>query len=512
MVLFPRGTVFGPYTIGDLLGSGLGSEVYEASTADGAVVAIKVLKEGARRQAKREARLGQEGFALADVVHVNVAGFRGEGTVDGRVYLAMERVYGIDLRRLLAEAGGLLPLARAVRIAYQAADGLAAVHERGFLHRDVKPENILVTPDDLVKITDFGSAWVGTFGVATTREQDLTSMLYASPEHLRGRGVGPASDVYALGLVLYEMAAGVHPIAPRPASGPEIFTRQLVFVPPALCTLSSDERPIPGDLSDLVVRMIDKDQAKRPLSSELGGLLQAVLRPLLARHRAGAGGSIVGRTTPMTARGAGGTIRMAVARVAPASEAASGRASDATGDVPSEAREALPPPAPFDDGAGGGAAPAPPRAPVTAWDPAAATLRSAVRAPVTMPMSVTMEGVPPGPPAQPAERRSTAAPVERSASRASLGPRTGRRAIAMASVVLGLGAAGAAWFAGGRDGTAPAATMGGPQRSPQPPPVLSASASASAAAVETAAPRVAPAPLRGPPPRPAPRRGKIPVP
>jgi len=508
MVIFPRGTVFGPYTIGDLLGSGLGSEVYEASTADGAVVAIKVLKEGARRQAKREARLGQEGFALADVVHVNVAGFRGEGTVDGRVYLAMERVYGIDLRRLLAEAGGLLPLARAVRIAYQAADGLAAVHERGFLHRDVKPENILVTPDDLVKITDFGSAWVGTFGVATTREQDLTSMLYASPEHLRGRGVGPASDVYALGLVLYEMAAGVHPIAPRPASGPEIFTRQLVFVPPALCTLSSDERPIPGDLSDLVVRMIDKDQAKRPLSSELGGLLQAVLRPLLARHRAGAGGSIVGRTTPMTARGSGGTIRMAVASVAPASEAASGRASCAG----SEAREALPPPAPFDDGAGGGAAPAPSRGPVTAWDPAAATLRSEVRAPVTMPMSVTMGGGPPSPPAQPAERRSTAAPVERSASRASLGPRTGRRAIAMASVVLGLGAAGAAWFAGGRDGTAPAATMGGPQRSPQPPPVLSASASASAAAVETAAPRVAPAPLRGPPPRPAPRRGKIPVP
>src|SRR5271170_8141493 len=138
--IFPRGTIFGPYTIGDLLGSGLVAEVYEARSADGAVGAIKVLKGGAPRHAKREARLGQEGFALADVVHVNVAGFRGEGVVDGRVYLAMERVYGIDLRRLTAAAGGLLPLARAVRIAYQAADGLAAVHERGFLHRDVKPE------------------------------------------------------------------------------------------------------------------------------------------------------------------------------------------------------------------------------------------------------------------------------------------------------------------------------------------------------------------------------------
>jgi len=126
--IFPRGTIFGPYTIGNVLGSGLVSEVYEARSADGAVVAIKVLKGGAPRHAKREARLGQEGFALADVVHVNVAGFRGEGVVDGRVYLAMERVYGIDLRRLMAEAGGLLPLARAVRIAYQAADGLAAVH------------------------------------------------------------------------------------------------------------------------------------------------------------------------------------------------------------------------------------------------------------------------------------------------------------------------------------------------------------------------------------------------
>ena len=146
-IIFPFGTVFGRYTIGDLLGSGVVSEVYEATTADGAVVAIKVLKAGAPPHAKREARLEQEGIALAELVHVNVAGFREEGAVEGRVYLAMERVYGIDLRRLTAEEG-LLPLARVVRIAYQAAEGLAAVHERGFLHRDVKPENILVTPDD----------------------------------------------------------------------------------------------------------------------------------------------------------------------------------------------------------------------------------------------------------------------------------------------------------------------------------------------------------------------------
>ncbi len=504
-ILFPRGTIFGPFAIGDLLGSGLGSEVYEATTEDGAVVAIKVLKAGAPLHSKREARLGQEGYALADVVHVNVAGFRGEGEVDGRVYLAMERVYGVDLRRLMA-SGGLLPLARAVRIAYQAADGLAAVHARGFLHRDVKPENILVTPDDLVKITDFGSAWVGKFGVETTREQDLTSMLYASPEHLRRGVVGPASDVYALGLVLYEMVAGLHPVAPRPASAPEIFSRQLVFVPPPLGTLSSDERPIPSDLSDLVVRMIDKDPEKRPPSRELGALLQAVLRPLLARHRAGAGGSIVGRTAPMVARPLGGTIPMPAAGAAPASEAASSRISGAFGEA---MREALPPPAPFDDGATGGPAPTNPRPPVrdggsapkppaATWDPAAATLRSMDRPPVTMPMSVAMGGYPP---AQPAERRSTTAPVERPASRASMGPSTARRSIAVASVVLGLGAACAAWFAAGRDGTGtarPAATMGGPQRSPQTPPVVSVSASASG----TAAPRAAPAP----------RRGKIPVP
>jgi Protein kinase domain len=562
--IFSQGTIFGPYTVGDLLGIGAVSEVYEARTADGAMVALKVLKGGAPLYAKREARLGQEGFALADVVHVNVAGFRGEGVVDGRIYLAMERVYGIDLRRLMAAEGGLLPLPRVLRIAYQAAEGLAAVHERGFLHRDVKPENVLVTVDDLVKITDFGSAWVGARGVATTQEQDLTSMLYASPEHLRRRAAGPASDVYALGLVLYEMAAGIHPMAPRPASATDIFTRQLVFTPPPLGTLASGDRPIPRELSDLVVRMIDKEPANRPPAGELGALLRAVLRPLLARPRAGAGGSIPGGATPRTAGSAGGTVRMAAA-AAPAADAASNRISDGMRDgmsegmrsalhdavwsAPHEAvrsdprdavREALPPPAPFDDGAGGGHGPTTtPRAPATARDPAALTLRSAVRAPVTMPMS-TMGGDPPAqpaqpvtmggdPPAQPAERRSTAAPVERSASRASMGPSPARTSIAVAFVVLGLGAAGGAWFAAARDGGAlatgsSAGTTGEPRRSAQPSPVPSTSASTSSAAaappaspsaspsVSPSAPRAAPEPHRGSAARPALKRGTILVP
>src|SRR5260370_12089475 len=117
----------------------------------------------------------------------------------------MERVHGADLRRVIGATGGLLPVERAVRIAHQAALGLVAVHERGIVHRDVKPENILVTGEDRVLIADLGSAKLGDFGVKTTREQDLSSSLYGAPEVALRHPPVPESDVYALAIVLYEI-------------------------------------------------------------------------------------------------------------------------------------------------------------------------------------------------------------------------------------------------------------------------------------------------------------------
>ncbi len=475
--IFQRGAVFGGYAIGDLLGDGYVSEVYEATDPDGTVVAIKVLKEGAPAHTKRPARLEQEGLVLADVEHVNVVRFRGWGVEEGRVFLVMERVYGVDLRRLMAEAGGLLPLARVVRIAYQVAEGLAAVHERGILHRDLKPENILVTPDDLVKVTDFGSARVRRFGVKTTREQDLTSTLYASPEYLLKSVPGPASDVYVLGLVLYEMTAGVHPIGPKPAPAVELFTRQLTFHPPPLVTFSSGERPIPRELSDLVARMISKDPAGRPSASELAAALRAVLRPLLAWHRAAAGGSILARAEPMKALSSGssggGTIPMAAVSLPEPLSATSGAAGPLRSSREA-IRDALPPPAPV------GALPAPARV----RDPAAPTLRLAVSDLIRAP----------------AERRSTSAPLERPAPRASAPPSPRRRAVAAVCVVLAGGTA-AGWLVLGRDGGA-RVSVGSAERSPVP---AAAPAPPMASAVTSAAPAL-PAKPRSP------RRPKIPLP
>ncbi len=275
--------------------------------------------------------------------------------------------------------------------------------------------------------------------------------------------------------------------------------------------------------------MLDKEPANRPASSDLGAALRAVLRPLLARHRAGAGASILGRTTPMKAPPSGGTIPMAATYAAPSPAAASSRAGGVPSrgdlrpqsqDAPSDSmREALPPPAPFDDGgAGARVRLTPPPTPATARDPAAATLRSVVRAPVTMPMPVRWQsrrshG------GQPVER--PAAPVEH-AGRARRAEHGGGETIrCWLSVVLGLGAAGTGWFAVGRDLADRARDRAGrrrrtPWKTSGPPtpasgrPSTSASTSATAAAppVESAAPRTAPAHGHAP----APRRGKIPVP
>jgi len=210
------GTPLARYRLGAELGRGGMGVVYEAvDAATGAEVAGKVLLPqlravpSVRERFLREARLG-----LA-VAHENVVRALDVGAVavDGREvhYLVMERVRGRTRRRLLLELG-TVPEALVREIGRQAAAGLASLHEAGVVHRDVKPDNLLLTDDRRVRLTDLGIAKVGGADPALTVEgQFVGSLPYAAPEQAAGGDVGPPADLYALGVVLFELAMGRPP-------------------------------------------------------------------------------------------------------------------------------------------------------------------------------------------------------------------------------------------------------------------------------------------------------------
>jgi serine/threonine-protein kinase len=540
--MFERGSRFAGYVIDQLIGVGRFAEVYRARDPDGARVALKVLKpEVAAPDAKPSARLGQEGEAVATIEHVSVVGYRGSAFDHGRRCLVLEYVEGVDLRRLVHDAGGALPVDRAVSIVRQACEGLAAAHALGILHRDLKPANILVAEGDRVKVADFGSAKLRGFGVKTTgTEQDLTSSLYAAPEFLQNSVAEPRSEVYVMAVVLYQLVTGKHPIAPEPMTAMTIVCRHLSYDPP---TLASLDRGFPGDLSELLARAMSKDPTLRPSMRELADALAMVLwrlhapRRALAREQvAPAGDGRLARTEPAMAAygftGVGATVPMEAFRELVEAEAASGRVSGAVaagGELGGlgetgqgiASHGAATQGAPAGRGADGQGAPglgiesASAAKRVTpssdAALPPASGVPSTARSPSPggpAPAIVAVHEVAPG-----AERARTGVAVASVVARPSRAPSTGARAraIGLVGATLVLGLLGAAWMLRGRGEGAPAGVAAAGSATAAPPAVSSPAASCSAQAPLPAvtADAGAPRPKAGPPvrPRTAPRSG-----
>jgi len=285
MDILRAGSIWAGCEIVKLLGSGGFAQVYEVRDRAGARRALKVLDAEAGLGSKLQARLAQEGEALAMIEHVNVLRFYEAGIQDDRVWLLLELVEGVSLRELEDACGGRPPLESVLRWVRQACDGLAAAHAQGVVHRDVKPENLLVTPTEVVKVIDFGLAKLNGWGVKTTQQHLLGTAFYMAPEQLRSKPADPRMDIYAMGLVLYEAIAGIHPI--EQLGGPltmiAVCGRQLTYTPPPLRSLRPE---VPGDLSELVQRMIDKDPARRVASmGEIAARLQDVLARLLVHRR-----------------------------------------------------------------------------------------------------------------------------------------------------------------------------------------------------------------------------------
>src|SRR5213594_488017 len=211
----PIATRLGPYEIIAPIGAGGMGEVYRARDPRlGRDVAIKVLPEHLSHDPQALARFEREARAVAALSHPNILAIFDLGTEQGMSYSVTELLEGETLRARIKR--GSLPWRKAVEIGAALADGLAAAHSKGIIHRDLKPDNIFLTADARVKILDFGvaryrpaeSAGEETLTQAVTQEGTVMGTIgYMSPEQLRGTAVNPASDLFSLGCVLFEMLA-----------------------------------------------------------------------------------------------------------------------------------------------------------------------------------------------------------------------------------------------------------------------------------------------------------------
>jgi serine/threonine protein kinase len=276
-----RGLLLGPYVLLDELGEGGIGEVFRARHRQtGRVEAIKRLKADYHDDHDAVTRFQREARAAARLAHPNLVRLYSVGEADGRLYLAMEYVPGLDLGRLV-DRDGPLAADRVCTVLHQAALGLAHAHAAGLVHRDVKPSNLLLTADGpTVKLLDLGLARV----VAVDSEVATSAMTpsdlvmgtpdYMSPEQaMHSRQVDARSDLYSLGCTAYHLLVG-HP--PFLGGGMmEKLLRHQVEPPPPLRRGCPD---VPAGLERVVVRLMQKDPAKRYQSA---AELAAALRPLL---------------------------------------------------------------------------------------------------------------------------------------------------------------------------------------------------------------------------------------
>lgn len=276
------GTKLGSYEIQSPLGAGGMGEVYRSRDLQlGREVAIKVIPSSLARDPDRVRRFEQEARAAAALNHPNILAVYQMGTYEDAPYLVSELLEGGTLREQLLRAP--LPLRKAVEYGKQTAHGLAAAHEKGIVHRDLKPENLFVTRDGRVKILDFGlakltqtRAHAAEAGAPTVTSTDpgvvMGTVGYMSPEQVRGDATDYRTDLFSLGLVIYEMLTGKRAFH-KPTSA-ETMSAILNEDPPAISQIAP---AMPPALQRVVERCLEKNPAQRFQSaSDLAFALEAL--------------------------------------------------------------------------------------------------------------------------------------------------------------------------------------------------------------------------------------------
>jgi serine/threonine protein kinase len=260
------GKRLGHYQVRSLLGAGGMGEVYLAQdTHLNRPVALKLIAAHLMTDPERVLRFRQEALAASALNHPNIITVYEIGEHDGRALIATEFVDGVTLRRRMRGAG--LSLTAAIDIALQIASALGSAHDAGIIHRDIKPENVMIRPDGLVKVLDFGIAkYTERAGaraaksalVETTPGAVIGTASYMSPEQARGLPVDARTDIWSLGVILYEMVARRLPFAGATPSDCIAAILECELEPP-----SKRRRDVPQEFERIIGRALEKNRDER---------------------------------------------------------------------------------------------------------------------------------------------------------------------------------------------------------------------------------------------------------
>lgn len=266
----------GRYEILEEVGKGGMAYVYKARCHFlNRLVAIKVLKEELSDDKEFVHRFNTEAQAAARISNPHVVSIYDVGFENGLYYIVMEYVDGITLKEYIAEKG-VLPWKKAAEFAAQICEGLSAAHKKSVIHRDIKPQNIIMTQGEVLKVTDFGIARATSQATTTTSNSTIGTVHYLSPEQARGGYTNERTDIYSLGVVLYEMLTGRLPFDDSTAIAIAIKHIQEKPVLPRI--LNSD---IPESMQYIVMKALNKEQNLRYATADefLADLKKVIKNP-----------------------------------------------------------------------------------------------------------------------------------------------------------------------------------------------------------------------------------------
>ncbi len=247
------------YRLDKQLGEGGMAIVYLASDLMlERTIAVKILRKDFSKSKAFQERFKEEARAAANLTHPNIVTVHDFGFDNDRLFIVMEHVPGTDLKQIIKKSGSL-PVDQASRLFIQACAGIGYAHRAGLIHCDIKPHNMLITPDHRLKVTDFGIARA----LASVKHDEQSQAIwgspaYFSPEQAAGRAPSPASDVYSLGIVLFEMLTGELPFTdPSPQ---ELALLHRYETPPSAREINPE---ISAELEEIIVKVLSKEPSSR---------------------------------------------------------------------------------------------------------------------------------------------------------------------------------------------------------------------------------------------------------
>lgn len=272
----------GRYRILQSIGRGGMADVYLANDLilDNEEVAIKVLRTNYQTDQVAVTRFQREARAMAELNHPNIVAIRDIGEEDGQQFLAMEYVDGADLKKYIQDHAPL-SIAEVIRIMKEVLSAMTLAHQKGIIHRDLKPQNVLLTKDGTAKVTDFGIAVAFAETSLTQTNSMLGSVHYLSPEQARGSKATVQSDIYAMGIMLFEMLTGHIPY-----DGDSAVTIALQHFQKPLPSIIAENKNVPQALENVVIKATAKRLTDRYHSTqEMLQDLRTSLQPNRSRER-----------------------------------------------------------------------------------------------------------------------------------------------------------------------------------------------------------------------------------